>query len=59
MQGGRHGRHLENLFLASSSEPKGQVTRNLLWSTGLEVPGRLVDQKQLKSFWSEIKMVAI
>ena len=32
MQDGRHGRHLENLFFASSPEPKGQLTPNLLGS---------------------------
>ena len=27
---GRHGGHLKNLFCASSPEPKGQLTRNLV-----------------------------
>ena len=28
--GGSHGCHLENLIFASSPEPKGQLTRNLV-----------------------------
>ena len=32
IQDGRHGRRLENLFFASSPEPKGQLTRYLLGS---------------------------
>ena len=32
---GRHGSHLENLFFASSPEPKGQLTPNLLGSIGV------------------------
>ena len=32
MQDGCHGRHLENLFFASSPQPKGQLTPNLLGS---------------------------
>ena len=32
IQDGRHVRHLENLFFASSPEPKGQLTPNLLGS---------------------------
>ena len=35
IQDGRHGSHLENLFLASSPEPKGQLTRNLVGSIGV------------------------
>ena len=31
-QNGRHGRQLENLFFASSPEPKGQLSPNLLGS---------------------------
>ena len=34
IQDGRHGSHLENLFFASS-EPKGQLTRNLEGSIGV------------------------
>ena len=32
IQDGHHGRHLENIFFASSPEPKGQLTPNLLGS---------------------------
>ena len=32
MEGGRHGGHLENLFFASSSKPKSQLTTNLVGS---------------------------
>ena len=42
--------NLENLFFASSPEPKGQLTPNLLGS----IRG-LADQKQLKSCRSEIQ----
>ena len=30
IQDGHHGHHLENLFFASTPEPKGQLTRNLV-----------------------------
>ena len=32
IQDGCHGGHLENLFFASSPEPKGQLTRNFVGS---------------------------
>ena len=32
IQDGHHGSHLENLFFASSPEPKGQLTPNLVGS---------------------------
>ena len=35
IQDGRHGGHLENLVFASSPEPKGQLTSNLLGSIGV------------------------
>ena len=35
IQDGRHGRHLENIFFASSPEPKGQLTPNWLGSIGV------------------------
>ena len=35
IQDGRHGGHLENLFFASSPEPKGQLTQNLVGSIGV------------------------
>ena len=35
IQDGCHGRHLENLFFASSPEPKGELTPNLLRSIGV------------------------
>ena len=43
-QDSRHGLHLENLF-RKSPEPNGQLTLNVVGFSG-----RLVDQKQLKSF---------
>ena len=35
IQDGHHGSHLENLFFASSPEPKGQLTPNMLGSIGV------------------------
>ena len=35
IQDGRHGGHLENLFFASSPNPKCQLTRNLVRSIGV------------------------
>ena len=32
---GRYGGRLENLFVASSPEPKGQLTQNLVGSIGV------------------------
>ena len=50
IQDGCYGCHFENLFLASSPAPKGQLTQNLVGGIGATA-----DQKQLKSFRLEIQ----
>ena len=41
IQDGRHGGHLENLFLASSPEAKGQLTGNLVGSIGVTCSSKI------------------
>ena len=48
---GRHDRHLENLFFASSPELKGHLTQNLVGRIGVTC----IDLKMLKLFGSEIQ----
>ena len=40
---GCHGSHLENLFFASSPEPKGQLTPNLLGSIGMTCRSKIAE----------------
>ena len=42
IQDGHHGGHLENLFFASSPEPKGQLTWNLVGSIGETCRSKIV-----------------
>ena len=69
VQDGRRGGYLENLFLTSSPEPKGQLTRNMVGSIGvtwlllviMTLPGifsyPFVDQIKLKSVQKEVQDV--
>ena len=41
IQDGRHFRHLESLFFASSPESKGQLTRNLVGSIGVTCTSKI------------------
>ena len=47
IQDGRHGGHLENLFFASSPEPKSQLTPNMVGSLGVTCRSKIAKIVQI------------
>ena len=53
-----HGSHLENLFFASSSKPKTQLTLNLVGSIGVTYRSKIAksDPKLSRKHWGDLKI---
>ena len=57
IQDGRHGRRLENLFFASSPEPKGQLTPNLVGSIGVTCRSKIAKIVLIRNpRWPQLKI---